>query len=132
MRFAQGPPRGPSSERVRVPVFAVGRRVRVACSSENAAGVTLMDETGTTAIGKLSGGSEVEILAWRPRGAEGTRYRVRATRNALEGWLGVASLSSPAKPSALVRRIAAAAPPVPALASGKSGDSGRRVGPRSK
>jgi len=113
-------------------VFAVGRRVRVAGSSENAAGVTLMDETGTTAIGKLSGGSEVEILAWRPRGAEGTRYRVRATRNALEGWLGVASLSSPAKPSALVRRIAAAAPPVPALASGKSGDSGRRAGPRSK
>jgi len=90
-----------------------------------------MDETGTTAIGKLSGGSEVEILAWRPRGAEGTRYRVRATRNALEGWLGVASLSSPAKPSALVR-AAAAAPPVPALASGKSGNSGRRVGPRSK
>src|SRR5204862_509600 len=90
-------------------------RPRPRLLSESAAGGTLMDETGTTAIGKLSGGSEVEILAWRPRGAEGTRYRVRATRNALEGWLGVASLSSPAKPSALVRRIAAAAPPVPAL-----------------
>src|SRR5207249_11239010 len=132
MRFAQGPSRGPSPERVRVPVFAVGRRVRVACARESSAGATLTDETGTNVLGSLSDGSEVEILAWRPRGSEGTRYRVRATRNALEGWLGVASLSSPAKPSALVRGIAVAAPPVPALASGKSGDSGRRVGPRAK
>src|SRR2546428_12016719 len=87
MRFSQGPSRGPSPERVRVPVFAIGRRVRVACAGGNSAGVTLTDDTGTNALGSLSDGSEGEILAWRPRGAEGTRDPGRATRNAPGGWL---------------------------------------------
>ena len=129
MRFTQGPPRGPSLERTRVPVFAVGRRVSVAGSSEKSADVTLTDEAGTTAVGTLRSGSEVEILAWRPRGADGARYRVRATRNAIEGWLGAASLSSPPKPAAVVREAAPERRPVPTLTPGKSG---RPLGTRSK
>src|SRR5262249_58845287 len=42
----------------------------------------------------LADGTEVEILAWRPRGFHGTRYRVRATRDGLEGWLAVDNLRS--------------------------------------
>jgi hypothetical protein len=46
-----------------------------------------MDDAGTSALTSLADGTEVEILAWRPRGAVGTRYRVRLTRGGLEGWL---------------------------------------------
>jgi hypothetical protein len=93
MRFAQGPFRGSSPLRVRVPVFAVGRRVYVTCSGR-AAHVALTDDVGANALASLTDGSEVEILAWRPRGFGGTRYRVRTTRNGLEGWLAVGDLRS--------------------------------------
>ena len=36
----------------------------------------------------------VEILAWRPGGTRGVRYRVRATDNSAEGWVAVQSLRS--------------------------------------
>jgi len=134
MRFAQGPSRGPSPERVRVPVFAIGRRVRVACAGGNSGGVTLTDDTGTNALGSLSDGSEVEILAWRPRGAEGTRYRVRATRNALEGWLAVANLAG--HPAKLPAAVSGPTPPAlesaSSLRAAESRDPKRRFGQRSK
>ena len=46
MRFSQGPFRASSPVRVRAPVFAVGRRVYVACSGDSPARVTLTDEAG--------------------------------------------------------------------------------------
>jgi hypothetical protein len=74
-------------------VFAVGRRVFVACSGASLAGVTLTDDSGASAGGSLRDGAEVEIIAWRPLGSQGTRYRVRSSRG-VEGWLGVADLRS--------------------------------------
>jgi hypothetical protein len=73
-------------------VFAVGRRVYVGCVGERLAHVALTDDAGTDALARLADGPAVEILAWRPRGSDGTRYRVRSTRNGLEGCLAVASL----------------------------------------
>jgi hypothetical protein len=94
MRFAQGPLRGSPPVRVRVPVFAVGRRVYVTCSGGHAAHVALTDDAGANALASLTDGTEVEILGWRPRGFGGTRYRVRTTRNGVEGWLAVGDLRS--------------------------------------
>ena len=68
-------------------VFAVGRRVYVACAGDRLAHVALTDDAGADARSRLADGTEVEILAWRPRGSVGTRYRVRLTRGGLEGWL---------------------------------------------
>jgi hypothetical protein len=51
-----------------------------------------MDERGTTTAGGLGDGTEVEVLAWRPRGSAGTRYRVRARENGSDGWLGADEL----------------------------------------
>ncbi len=73
-------------------VFAVGRRVYVACSGGHPADVTLTDAAGAEALTRLADGTEVEILAWRPRGSDGTRYCVRATHNGVVGWLPVDNL----------------------------------------
>jgi len=49
--------------------------------------VALGDDTGKVLSGVcLADGIEVEVLAWRPRGARDTRYRVRAADGA-DGWL---------------------------------------------
>jgi hypothetical protein len=108
MRFGQGPFRGSSSPHIRTPVFAIGRRVRVACPVNSARRVTLTDDLGTNMVGTLSDGSEVEILAWRPLGG-GTRYQVRATRNNLEGWLAVGDLCA----TQAVTSSTPKAPPIP-------------------
>jgi hypothetical protein len=81
--------RAPASSRKRTSVFAVGRRVYVACSREHPAQVALKDDAGVVARsgGNLRDGTEVEILAWRPRGFGETRYRVRSTGTGVEGWL---------------------------------------------
>jgi hypothetical protein len=71
-------------------VFAVGRRVYVACS---VARVTLTDEAGEKSVGSLKRGTQVEIVAWRPLGPDGTRYRVRSPLTGVEGWLGVGNIS---------------------------------------
>ena len=73
-------------------VFAVGRHVFVACPATQTAGVTLTDDAGANACGKLRDGAEVEIVAWRPRGPLGTRYLVRSSRKGIEGWLGATDL----------------------------------------
>jgi hypothetical protein len=72
-------------------VFAVGRRVYVACS---VACVTLTDDAGEKSVGSLKRGTQVEILAWRPLGSNGTRYQVRSTLTGVEGWLGVGNICS--------------------------------------
>src|SRR6185295_15946437 len=87
-------------------VLAVGRRVYVARSKDGPRRVALMDDGGASTLGSLVDGNEVEILAWLPRGS-GTRYRVRSTREGLEGWLGVANLRGART------AISAAAPALP-------------------
>jgi hypothetical protein len=72
-------------------VFAIGRHVFVACATTSA-GVMLTDDSGANAHGKLRDGTEVEIVAWRPRGTAGTRYLVRSPLHGIEGWLGVGQL----------------------------------------
>ena len=122
--FPRGPLRAPAAVRIRVSVFAVGRRVYVACGGDRSAGVTLTDDSGTRPLASLGDGTEVAILAWRPAWAGTTRYRVRATASGLEGWLPVGNLRSteavisPA-PTAAARR------PAPVRA-GESGEAGRR------
>ena len=107
-RFRATPP-----VRRQVSVFAVGRRVYVACSEAHPAPVTLTDAAGTNALTRVADGTEVEILAWRPRGSDGTRYCVRSTCNGVMGWLPVDNL-----------RNTRAAIPVPAEApSIPGGDS---------
>ena len=92
MPFSQRPFRRPSPVRVGGSVLAVGWRAYVARSGDGPARVTLTDDAGTSALASLVDGTEVEILAWRPRGAVGTRYRVRSTPNNLEGWLAAGNL----------------------------------------
>ena len=80
--------------RPRASVFAVGRRVYVACAGDGLAHVALTDDAGADARTHLTDGTEVEILAWRPRKFDGTRYRVRVTREGFEGWLAGDNLRS--------------------------------------
>jgi hypothetical protein len=89
------------------PVFGIGRRVRVTCPPDALAGATVTDESGVTALASLADGTEVEIVAWRPRGAGGPRYRIRSTRDGVEGWISSRSL----------RPAPAPAPPSPAPAA---------------
>jgi hypothetical protein len=115
--------------RPHAPVFAVGRRVYVACAGDRLAHVALTDDAGADALTRLADGTEVEILAWRPRGSDGTRYRVRSTCNGLEGWLAVDHLrSTPFAVAAPIEppRAAGSAP----LSATEFGDSGRRLGQR--
>ena len=95
MPFPWGPRRGSTPVRVRGPLFAVGQRVSVTCSGGHLARVALIDDADGGALGSLADDTEVEILAWRPSGFRGTRYRARATSDGLEGWLAVASLRGP-------------------------------------
>jgi hypothetical protein len=92
MGFFQSSFRARAPVAMRAPVFAVGRRMYVACPEEHPARVALTDDAGANALTSLADGTEVEILAWRPRGFAGTRYRVRSTRNGREGWLAAGSL----------------------------------------
>ena len=85
-RASSPPPRSTGT------VFAIGRHVFVACPIASTSGVTLTDDTGAQAHGKLRDGTEVEILAWRPRGPLGTRYLVRSSAKGIEGWLGAGEL----------------------------------------
>ncbi len=77
------------------PVLAVGQRVFVHSPTDRPI-VVLMDERGVTPAGGLGDGAEVEVLAWRPRGSTGTRYRVRARENGSDGWLGADELRTTA------------------------------------
>jgi hypothetical protein len=116
--------------RSQVSVFAVGRRVYVACAGDGLPHVALTDDAGADARTRLTDGTEVEILAWRPRKSHGTRYRVRATRDGLEGWLAVDNLrNTPSAISAPTAPARAATGPTP-LRETTSGDTRYRFGQR--
>jgi hypothetical protein len=108
------PPRSatpsPRSARNALPVLSVGRRVFVHSRTESRR-VSLTDEAGNAASLSLADGVEVEIVAWRPRGSAGTRYRVVATANGAEGWVGADELRptetavTPPPPSAVATAV---------------------------
>lgn len=81
-------------------MLAVGHRATIKSSGPGTKGATLTDENGTTAIMTLDEGTEVHIVAWKPRGSGGTRYRIRCGDDeAREGWVGSANLAAiPAPP----------------------------------
>ncbi len=77
-------------------VLAVGRHVFVNRSLD-ASPVLFTDEHGNySATVGLRDGAEVEVLAWRPRGSAGTRYRVRNQADGADGWLGADELRTTA------------------------------------
>jgi len=89
----------PVRPRTRAVVFAIGRRVFVTCAAPPVTRVTLTDETGQGTRGSLRDGVEVEIVAWRPHGPQGTRYLVRAASKGVEGWLAAAEVRGSKKMS---------------------------------
>ena len=127
MGFPRGPLRAPAPARIRASVFAVGRRVYVACAGDRSARVMLTDSAGKRPLASLGDGTEVAILAWRPGWAGTTQYRVRATDSGLEGWLPVGNLRSTEAASS-----SAPTPPPPAVrpATLRVGESRRRFGQR--
>ena len=109
-------------------VFAVGRRVYVASEGDGLTHVALTDDAGAEARTRLTDGTEVEILAWRPRKFDGTRYRVRVTREGLEGWLAGDNLRSTRVAISAPMEAPAATESVPRAMD--PGDAGRRFGHR--
>ena len=79
----------PPSSRRALPVIAIGQRVFVNCPESSDSGTLFLgDETGKViSAQRVADGLEVEVIAWRPRGANGTRYRVRVPSTGADGWL---------------------------------------------
>jgi hypothetical protein len=73
-------------------VLAVGQRAFVNHPGDSPYPVAMTDDQGVPAPAALRDGDEVEILAWRPRGSTGTRYRVRRHADGANGWLAAAEL----------------------------------------
>ena len=93
-------------------ILSVGRRAYVNCRGR----VPLALDDGRNSPNSLADGAEVEILAWRPLGNRGTRYRVRAQQDGHEGWLAAEALrqtaiAAPIEPAA--EKPMAAARPLP-------------------
>ena len=134
MRFGQVPVRRPSPARVRDFVFAVGGRAYVGSARDVAGAVELTDDSGKVPLTRIANGTEVEILAWRPRGSGGTRYHVRSACKGFEGWIAVGNLRSPAAvvaPAPVPAAPGAPATVAKAVPARASGDSRRRFGQRS-
>ena len=98
-------------------VLAVGQRVFVNAPSDGARLVSLTDDHGVLSDVPLRDGTEVEIVGWRPRGASGTRYRVRDRSDGSDGWLGAEEL-----------RTSASRPTADAVAPLATDPHGRRFG----
>ena len=96
----------PGQGRSTAHVFAIGRRVFVASPTAQTPPVTLTNDSGTTTCGKLRDGTEVEIVAWIPRGPQGTRYLVRSSSKGIEGWLGAGDLRGSKAKAAKVATVA--------------------------
>jgi len=94
MGFYQGSYRVRLPLRAGGPIFAVGRRVYVGAPAGRPARLTSTDDSAGDVLTSLVDGTEVEILAWRPR-SSGTLYRVRSTRAGVEGWLAAANICCP-------------------------------------
>jgi hypothetical protein len=128
MAFPRASIRTPARPRIRVAVFAVGRRVYVAGAGDRSARVTLTDGAERP-LASLSDGAEVTIVAWLPGWSGTTRYCVRVTDSGLEGWLPVGDLRG--TKTAIAPPPAAPPPPAPgpvAVRAGESTRSGRRFG----
>jgi hypothetical protein len=111
----------------------VGQRVYVNRSGSGIGRVDLMNEDATSTIGNLADGVEVVIVAWKPRGATGTRYCVRSTADGLEGWLAAGNLRRTATappPTPLPPQVATPATPAPASQRGGGGNPKPRFGGR--
>jgi len=103
-------PQPPARTRGGGSVLAVGRRVLVSCPGGATGRATLTDAKGTTPLATLPHGTEVEILGWQPRGANGTRYSIRSSESGVEGWVGGESLRAPAPPPPSETIVSAASP----------------------
>lgn len=95
------------------PVLAIGRRVFVNCRGDGGS-VPLTDENGAPTRATLADGVEVEVLAWRPRGASGTRYRIRAGTDGADGWVQAKDLRTTSAPAPADETPAPAEPAAPA------------------
>ena len=101
-------------------VLAVGRHVFVNGPLDASRPVLLTDGYGKCpATVGLRDGAEVEVLAWRPRGSAGTRYRVRDQADGADGWLRADEL-----------RTTAIRPPLTVVPAESSAASPYAVGPR--
>ena len=125
MRFPRGPGYvsvgfRPSPEAKERPTLSVGSRVLVAARGGSDRGVALTDDGGTSVVATLPDGTEVEVLAWRPRRGGDTRYLV-APRGGPEGWLGASCLRARPVPVAPKRIEAppASKPAAPPAASAR-------------
>jgi hypothetical protein len=76
-------------------ILAIGQRAFINRPGDAALMVSLTDERGVPAA-TLSDGVEVEIIAWRPRGSTGTRYRVRNHSDGSDGWRAAEELRTTA------------------------------------
>src|SRR5437016_12903975 len=85
--FGRGAFRAPAPVRIRVSVFAVGRRVFVAGAGDRLARATLTDEAGEMPLESLGDGTEIAILSLRPGLAGATRYRIRVKDVGRDEWL---------------------------------------------
>jgi hypothetical protein len=77
-------------------VLAVGRRAFVNAPSDASGTVLLTDDHGARSDSALRDGTEVEITGWRPRGANGTRYRVCDRSGGSDGWIAAEELRTTA------------------------------------
>lgn len=100
------------STRENGPIHAVGHRVLVSAGDDAKRLVSLTDAIDGATLGTVAHGGEVEILAWQPFGANGTRYRVLSRSTGLEGWVSARSLQAQERPPALPRMAAIAKTPV--------------------
>jgi hypothetical protein len=92
MRFESSRQRGVVAPRATQVVLAVGQRAFVHHPGDSPYPVAMTDDQGVPAPAAMRDGDEVEILAWRPRGSTGTRYRVRRHADGAHGWLAATEL----------------------------------------
>ena len=88
----------PRSARPRSPrlVLAVGQRAFVHAPGGTSRLVSLTNGDGIPGATALCDGTEVEVLAWRPRGSTGTRYRIRHRSDGADGWVAAEELRTTA------------------------------------
>lgn len=133
MPFPARSPRSSTSRGDAGPVFGVGRQLFIDCPGGREDRTPLHDDKGSV-VGSLIDGSEVEVVAWMPRGTA-TRYLVRATHSEISGWIGVTNLRTtraPRSAEAVAKTPVAAAwiPPQSANAlAKKTGGAPRKKAP---
>lgn len=108
-------------------VISVGARALIAPLAGTSAG-TLTDENGIATDQTLAADVEVEIVAWRPRGRGGNRYRVRSLADGVEGWIDGSMIRKQPRPAVPRRATKLPSGPMPrggVSARPRRGGSGR-------